>query len=1247
MACPRCDKHFIIESFALGSNFHSPITPHDSTPTAGDRVPVDWTEGDLILGIYKVTGLLGVGGMGKVYKVHHLGWNMDLAVKSPKPEILTVPGAVDSFMMEAENWVNLGLHPNTCSCYYVRELGGIPRLFAEFVTGGDLDSWIKGDRKKSIAPKLYEGEEKIVLGRMLDIAVQFAWGLHFAHTQGMIHQDIKPANVMLTPEGNAKVTDFGLARMRHSEQPGTTTNELVESAGMSPRWCSPEQSQQHSLSNATDIWSWALSVLSMFVGAEGKWQKGTMAPTIMEGFRSMGLRARDTRIPPMPEKLADILTASFQIDPKARPSHLGDLADDLANLYEKILEQPFPRPVPKLGRAQAESLNNRAVSLLDLGREEEAGKLWDQALTLHPNHPDSTYNSGLNKWRQVKIPDDLPLTKNMEEVRLSQSNNWRPYYLLGLIHLERGDCWAVQEVLSKLPPAQKQQEDIRQLKAAALHYFDQSRRLLGVFSGHKGSVRSVRFTEDGRLAVSGGDDGDVRVWDLVNRRCLHVLTALKTKITAVAVNRQGSIAVCAGEDQLIRVWNIITGKMLRILQGHVKTIESLFFSHDGQHILSGGSDNLMMLWDLASGRELMTFQGVAGPINAVALNRNGQLALSGSGSSSSSDHALQLWDVTSGKCLYTIGHRTAIKAVAFNEIKEEIVSAGLNGVIRIMELSSGELLQRLTGHTAPINDIGVTANGRYLISASGAPFTDDNTLKLWELKTGRCLRTFAKPDSGPIFSVAFTPDGRFALAATGKGDVEWWLINTEKYVWQAPMVLSRVQASEVVFTALSAYEESLGKAEKVLKMGSPWEALSFVKMARSQSGFSRGEEALKLLSQLYQLLPKEKFQGGWEVNSLQLEPDGGTAPVTCVAHDNHTQHILTGNQNGILAIWDGQTETPTRSFKGHQGTVESITISGDGRSFLSGGSDSLLQLWDMKTGQLRHAFSGHTQKIRATAISWSGHLILSSGADETIRLWNPNDGSCQRIYKGHQGQVLALAMGLTQNRFLSAGEDGTIRLWYLNSPKSKQLFTNHKGQVFSLDISLDGRFFLSGSSDRTVILWELKSGKPLKVMEGHTDFVRSVRFCTNGWFAASGSNDQTIKLWDLSSGKCLRTFTGHRGNVNAVTFSPDGSRIFSAGSDQLTKIWFLDWELGRQPLTEWNPEANHLLKAFSVCQEWENRPNGYSMMDLFNTLFPFGKKNSQSSENLNTMMFILRLSGFGYLKPEKVGHQMKNKEKWL
>ena len=122
-----------------------------------------------ILEIYKVMSDPISGGMGSVWRVHHEGWNVDLALKRPKPRYFAEGGESrkKNFIKECENWIRLGLHPNIVSCYYVREIGGVPSVFSEWMDGGSLKDRIRDG-------SLYEGTEEAVQERILDIAIQGA-----------------------------------------------------------------------------------------------------------------------------------------------------------------------------------------------------------------------------------------------------------------------------------------------------------------------------------------------------------------------------------------------------------------------------------------------------------------------------------------------------------------------------------------------------------------------------------------------------------------------------------------------------------------------------------------------------------------------------------------------------------------------------------------------------------------------------------------------------------------------------------------------------------------------------------------------------------------------------------------------------------------------------------------------------------------------------------------------------------------
>ena len=145
-------------------------------------------------GTYEVVDVLGESHLGTTVRVHHRGWGIDLAAAMPSPALLSWPTANEDVMKGVEHWVRLGFHPHIVCCFYVRPLENIPMIFRELVEGGSLADWIEDGR-------LYEGEGNAPLVRILDIATQIALAAGHAHKMGVVHQDIRPATVLMTPKG--------------------------------------------------------------------------------------------------------------------------------------------------------------------------------------------------------------------------------------------------------------------------------------------------------------------------------------------------------------------------------------------------------------------------------------------------------------------------------------------------------------------------------------------------------------------------------------------------------------------------------------------------------------------------------------------------------------------------------------------------------------------------------------------------------------------------------------------------------------------------------------------------------------------------------------------------------------------------------------------------------------------------------------------------------------------------------------
>ncbi len=361
-----------------------------------EQVPSIWQIGDVILDKYAVRAIFTSGGMGLVYRAYHKDWDMDMAVKSPRPEFFQTEEQASNFEREAETWVNLGLHPHIVSCFYVRRLGGIPRIFAEFVEGGTLSEWIRSGQ-------LYHGSAEAGMARILDIAVQVAWGLHFSHQKGLVHQDVKPGNVLMTPDGTAKVSDFGLASARMAAHEGTATTRkvgqsiLVEGAGfLTPEYASPEQFAGQPLSTASDAWSWAVLVLEMLKG-ECDWADGRAAPFVLQDFYQEKFQT---------DPLAQLLHECLLVPVKQRSSSLLAQAEALIRIYENLTGETYPRSYTGESQASSDALNNKGASLLDLGKTERGIECLEQAMKLNPRNLNAKFNQLVTAWRLAKATDE-------------------------------------------------------------------------------------------------------------------------------------------------------------------------------------------------------------------------------------------------------------------------------------------------------------------------------------------------------------------------------------------------------------------------------------------------------------------------------------------------------------------------------------------------------------------------------------------------------------------------------------------------------------------------------------------------------------------------------------------------------------------------------------------------------------------------------------------------------------------------
>ncbi len=309
--------------------------PHDTVNLPETPLHIGlWRSGEIILDDYRIERPLGQGGAGTVYLVRQLSNNALMAVKAPNTSAFASTRSKQLFFREIRTWIDLPAHPHLTRCFFFKTTQKRIVIFAEYVAGGTLKEWIR-DRKL------------LELERIVDVAIQFAWGLQAAHDMDVIHQDIKPANVLLTKDGTVKITDFGLSRasgLTEQETQKVTDSPSVSTGIMTPAYCSPEQNMSMTLDFRTDMWSYGVSIMEMFTGP-CNWMFGAAAADVLKNHL---LQEHETPYPEMPYAIREILEKCFRYNPEDRWASMQEIADILVEFYFDITGDPYPQTQPEV-----------------------------------------------------------------------------------------------------------------------------------------------------------------------------------------------------------------------------------------------------------------------------------------------------------------------------------------------------------------------------------------------------------------------------------------------------------------------------------------------------------------------------------------------------------------------------------------------------------------------------------------------------------------------------------------------------------------------------------------------------------------------------------------------------------------------------------------------------------------------------------------------------------------------------------
>jgi len=270
---------------------------------------------------YRILGKLGGGGMGVVYEAEDLKLGRHVALKFIPENLAGDPKSLERFTREARA-ASLLNHPNICTIHGIEDNGGHPFIVMEKLEGESL--------KQCISGKAVETE------KLLDISIQVADALAASHAKGIVHRDIKPANIFLTPSGQVKVLDFGLAKLLHNigtDSDGVAADNSLTAVGVIPGtavYMSPEQARSEEIDFRSDLFSFGVVMYEMATGKKPFTGKNSLM--------TLDAVLHDKPVPPgelnpkVPVELEGIIGKAMEKDRRERYQSATQMKADLQQL---------------------------------------------------------------------------------------------------------------------------------------------------------------------------------------------------------------------------------------------------------------------------------------------------------------------------------------------------------------------------------------------------------------------------------------------------------------------------------------------------------------------------------------------------------------------------------------------------------------------------------------------------------------------------------------------------------------------------------------------------------------------------------------------------------------------------------------------------------------------------------------------------------------------------------------------------
>jgi WD40 repeat protein len=472
-----------------------------------------------------------------------------------------------------------------------------------------------------------------------------------------------------------------------------------------------------------------------------------------------------------------------------------------------------------------------------------------------------------------------------------------------------------------------------------------SGKLMASCKGHIGDVCSHAFSPDGKLVVTGAEDGTAGIWDASTGSLLATCRGHASKVLGVSFSPDGARLLSSSSDGTVRQWDVATGREVEPpYDRHSGDVAAAVYSPDGRWVASAGTDRTVRVWQATGRQDVAVLHGHMGAVTGVAFVPGGRRLASISHTTrlvAGADNTVRGWEVNPRATLPVLrGHTSYVYPVVYSPDGRWIASGDWDNKILLWDARTGEAACAPLDNGDLVKTLTFSPDGSRLVSAR------QDRLQLWDVATGRRLKEIAVPAPN-VLAVAFRPDGAELAALDGYNGSG------------GATVLNTATGAVVARLRLAASQDT--------------KALAYSPDGRLLAGVSTDDKTVCL------------FDAHTHEPSAQLSGHEGIIRALTFSPDS--RHLASCSSDHTVRVWQidsGECQV----LRGHTDDVFAVAFHPDGTRLASAGRDRAIWLWDLAHGEEVARLQGHTSYVRSLAFSPGGATLASGSGDRTVRLWD-------------------------------------------------------------------------------------------------------------------------------------------------------------------------------------------------------------------------------------------------------------------